>query len=113
LSGHQQLKRPEFLRAERQRLAGPARGAPGWIEADAAMLEHGRQRWLRAAEQRANTRDQLGEGKRLRQVVISAELQAIDAVLDGRRRSQHKHAAAAAMLDQARAYLVAGHPRQI
>jgi hypothetical protein len=59
----------------------------------------------------AHPRDQLAEGERLGQVVVGAELQPIDPVIDARGRGEHQDPGAAP--GELPAHLVAVQPRQV
>ena len=74
---------------------------------------HDRGRAGTAPPQGADARDQLAEGERLAEVVIRAQLQPVDPVLDVRGRGQHQDAAGRAVADQRAADAVAVHGRQV
>ena len=53
-----------------------------------------------AAHQRAKARDELGDGERLRQIVVGAKIERLDAIVDGIERGQNQHRRARARLPQ-------------
>ena len=110
VGGEQHLEHAELLRAQRQQAAAAARDPLRRVEADVALREHRRQRRLRAAGERADPRDELGERERLRQVVVGAEAEPVDAVLDRARGGQHQHARPAPAADERAADVVAVQP---
>jgi hypothetical protein len=61
----------------------------------------------------ANPRDQLVERKRLAEIVIGAELQPVDPIIDVRGRGEHQDAARRAVAHEPSADLVAVHARQV
>ena len=63
--------------------------------------------------ERPHPRDQLDEGERLGQVVVGAEREARDLVLDRAARGQHDHPGEHALVGELAADLVAGHARQV
>jgi hypothetical protein len=74
---------------------------------------HRGERRLRAARERSDPRDKLGEREGLGQVIVGTEAKTVDAVVDRAGGGQHQHATAAASLDDSRAHLVAVEPRQV
>jgi hypothetical protein len=66
-----------------------------------------------AAGQRAQTGDQLGEGERLGHVVVGAEREPVDQVVDAGGGGQHKHAAVGLLPAQRATDVVAVHHRQV
>ena len=81
--------------------------APGGVEAQVAVDERRRKCRTRSPGERANAGDELGEVERLGQVVVGAEPEALHAVGDAARRSQHEDATLAVVGHQATADLVA------
>ena len=79
----------------------------GGVELEVAVDERRCQRWARAPRQRADPRDQLGEVERLGEVVVGADAETLDAILERPGRGQHQHPARAAVGDQRPADLVA------
>ena len=73
VGAEQQLEHGELLRGQLEQAAAAARDPLRRVEAEVALREQRRQRRLRAAGERADPRDQLGERERLRQVVVGAE----------------------------------------
>ena len=67
----------------------------------------------RAAGERLHPRDQLLERERLGQVVVGAEVQALDAIADRRRGGQHQDPRVRAAVAQRHADRVAVHARQV
>ena len=61
----------------------------------------------------ADARDQLGKGERLAEVVIGAQFQPVDPVLDVGGRGEHQDAAGRAVAHQPAANPVAVHGRQV
>ena len=89
------------------------RHPPGRVHLDASAAED---RWsggLRPAGERSQPRHELGEREGLWQVVVRAEVQAVDPVLDGGRRGQHEDPAARALLHQLGTDVVTADPGQI
>ena len=68
---------------------------------------------LAAPRERPDAGDELGERERLGKVVVCAEAEPVDAVLDRVGGGQHQDAAAAALLDERPADLVAVDLRQV
>ena len=89
-----------------------AGAVPRAIDHQVAPL-HDRGRAGTAPPEGADARDQLGEGERLAEVVIRAQLQPVDPVLDVRGRGQHQDAAGRAVAHQPAADPVAVHGRQV
>ena len=88
---HERLEQGELLRREVD-LVLAAPGAPrGRVEPEVADLELGRPLDAAAPRERAQPREQLGEGEGLRQVVVRAGVEARDAILDGVARGQHQN----------------------
>ena len=77
------------------------------------MHELRRQRDRRPAPERPHARDQLGELERLGEVVVGAELEALDAVADRAGRGQHQHPRLAVLGDEPAADQIAVHARQV
>ena len=69
-------------------MANPA----GGVEPDVAPDQDRRAGGLVASGERVDPRDELGEGERLGQIVVGAEAEAVDPVLDRARRGQYEHA---------------------
>jgi hypothetical protein len=89
--GEQTFEQCELLGTQLEPPAG-AEGRPASrIQHDVAAAEG---RWKRrggTARQGADPGDQFGEGERLGQVVVGAETQPVDPVLDRAGRGQHQH----------------------
>ena len=67
----------------------------------------------RAPLERAQARDELGEGERLAQVVVGAEGEALDALGDGGRGGEHEDPRRALLADEPAADVVAVDDRQV
>ena len=111
--GQQQLEHRELLGARSSRRPARWAIAPAGVQGQVAAAHHRRQRRLRAPRQRPDARDQFGERERLRQVVVGAEAEARDPVLDPGRRGQHQHPGPSPLLDQRLAHPVAVHLGQV
>ena len=85
---------------------------PRAIDHQVAPL-HDRGRAGSAPPQGADARDQLVEGERLAEVVIRAQLQPVDPIIDVRGRGEHQDAAGRAVAHQPAADPVAVHGRQV
>jgi len=83
------------------------------VKRDPRPLEHRRQRGPCPAAERTHPRDELGEGERLGEVVVRAEVKAVHPVPDPGRRGQHQHAGLPARGEDPTADLVAVHERQV
>jgi hypothetical protein len=83
--GEQAFQHGEFLGRERQAPPGADRDAAGRIQAQVTAYEADGQRGGGAPAQGPDARHQLGEIKRLGQVVIGAQVQAFDPLPDRRR----------------------------
>jgi len=76
------------------------RDAAAGVERQVAAAHHRREGGLGAPGQRTNPRDQLRESERLGQVVVRAQAEPSDPILDPRRSGQHQHARASALADE-------------
>ncbi len=83
------------------------------IEAQVAARVQRRQGRGRAPCQRPHAGDQLGEVKRLAEVVVGTQLEAGHTVADRVRGGEHQHTGVAAALHERAADLVAVHTRKI
>ena len=108
----QALQHAELLAGQGQRDAGAAGAVPRAIDHQVAPL-HDRGRAGSASAQGADARDQLVEGERLAEVVVRAQLQPVDPILDVGGRGEHQDAAGRAVAHQLAADLVAVHGRQV
>src|SRR4051794_30616876 len=77
---HQHREHGELLRRQRQHRAVPSCRVSRDVQDDPVLLQHRRRRRSRPPGQRLHPRGQLGEGKRLGEVVVGAERQSVDAV---------------------------------
>jgi hypothetical protein len=85
------FKHGEFLRGQRQAAPGADRDAAGRVQAEVTVFQSGRQRHGGAPAKGPDAGDQLGEVKRLGQVVIGAKPEALDPFPDRPGRGQHQH----------------------
>ena len=82
------------------------------LEHQLATLQHAAFAALGAAQQGAHARFQLGQLEGLAQVVVGAQVQAVDARVDAGLRGEHQHRHAVATAAQALEHLEAVHARQ-
>jgi hypothetical protein len=87
--GQQHLQDAELLAGQRQRLPSAGRPVPRAVDGQVPVPDHRRSR-RRPASQGAHACDQLGERERLAEVVVGAQFQAVDPVVDRRRRGQQE-----------------------
>ena len=80
--GEQQFEHGELLGGQIEPPAGAVGDPPARVERQIAAAHHRRERRLGAPRERADPRDQLGEGERLGQVVVGAQAEPGDAILD-------------------------------
>jgi hypothetical protein len=113
LGPQQLLQHQELLVAQAERAAVAGRLAAGRVEPDAVPLQHRRGGPVRPAGQRANPGDQLGQGERLGQVVVGAQLQTGHPVGEVAGGGQHQDAGQRAAGDQPAADLVAVYAGQL
>jgi hypothetical protein len=89
---HQYLEHPEFLLGQVDEVAAADDLTPRRVECQPAPGENRRQGGTRPASERAHARDQLGKRERLGQVIVGAQVQSLDPVVDGPRGGQHQDA---------------------
>lgn len=95
VAAHQQFQQAEFLGGQVNALPGPA-GAPA--QQVQFQIGHPQQAFLirapATAQDAAHARQQFGKGKRLDQVIIGTQLQALDPIIDliARGQEHHRHA---------------------
>ena len=77
------------------------------------MFEGWRQRWTAAAGERPDAGDELAEVKRLGEIVIGAEPEPFDPVLDRVGGGQHQHATLGALGYERAADLIAVHHGEV
>ena len=111
--GQQALQQRELPRAEVQSPSRARRGVPARVEGDVAVLQDGWHGGCRAPGQGPDPGDQLGEVKRLSDVVVRAEPEAVDLVADSAGGRQHQHPAAGVPGDDPAAHLVAVDDGQV
>src|SRR5688572_2464890 len=87
---HQDLQHAELAARELQRHAGDAGGAAGGVERHIAVFDHAAALAAAAADQGARARLQLAQVERLHQVVVGADVERADAVLDLAPRGHHQ-----------------------
>src|SRR5262249_2212186 len=94
---HQHFEHAQLSRREIERLAVEHRPAPGGVEAQGAVRQHRPAARMPTADQRAHACLQLGQLERLGGIVVGAQIEALDAVIQGIARSenQYRHARAA------------------
>ncbi len=93
--------------------SGPAHDDPAHrVECDVAGLAHQRRTGALAAQQRAYPRAELGEGKRLREVVVGSRVEALHTILDQAARREHQDRQVGLSAAQRRADGESVHPRQ-
>ena len=85
----------------------------GGVERQVARAERGRVRRPAAPRQRPQARDQLGESERLGHVVVGAEGEPVDEVVDGCGGGEHQHPAVGLLAAQGPADLVAVDAGQV
>ena len=90
LGAEQHLEDAELLRRQPEVAAGARGRPPRGVEPHVAAGQDGGARLPVAARQRVDARDQLGEPKRLGQVVVGSERQAVDHVVEAAGRGQHQ-----------------------
>jgi hypothetical protein len=94
-------------------LGGPAPDSAGRrVESKVADLEHAGPLQLAPTRERPETGKQLGEGKRLHEVVVGAGVEARDTIVYGVACGEHEHGDPDTVVAQAAAGLEATHPRQ-
>jgi len=98
---------------ERQSPSGADRDAAYRIQAQVTVFEAGGQRGGGASAQGPDAGDQLGEIKRLGQVIICAQPEALDPVPDRPRRGEHQHPGLGSVRGQGPADVVAVHAGQV
>ena len=114
LGAQQLLEHAELLAGQAEVDAVPGRRPPRRVDDEPARAVQHRRRGRRgAAAEGAHARDQLGEGERLAEVVVGAELEPRDAVLQGAGGGEHEHPRERALAGQAAADVVAGAPGQV
>jgi hypothetical protein len=91
--------------------ATPAREAASRPPATARPTTSARSCWPGSSAQRLNARDEFGEGEGFVEVVVGAEAEALDLVVDRRRRGEHEDARVAAA--QLGAHVVAVHAGKV
>ena len=111
--GEQAFKHGEFLGGQRQATPGADRDAACRIQAQVTVFESGGQRGGGAPAQGPDAGHQLGEIKRLGQVVIGAQVEALDPFPDRPGRGEHQHPGRGPAVGQGAADVVAGHARQV
>ena len=70
----------------------------GPVDGDVADDEHRRGVAAGSPDERAKARHELGDGKRLRKIIVGAEVERLDAIGDGVERRQNQHRRARARL---------------
>ena len=83
------------------------------VEHQVRTAKLGRDRGLSAARQRPDAGDQHREVEWLRQVIVRAETEPADQVIDGPGGSQHQHPTSTLAGDELGAELIAVHTRQV
>src|SRR5262249_10344463 len=91
---HKDLEQPELARLQADDVA-----APCYLACDEIYLEIGEPQYglgvaqVRAARQRIYASHEFGEGEGFGQIIVSAHIETIDAVVDAteRRQEQHRH----------------------
>jgi hypothetical protein len=107
---HERLEERELLSREPDRRLAAPNLARGGVETEVADLEHGRPLDRAAPVKRPQTREQLGEGERLRQEVVGPGVEPGHAILDGAACRQHQHRSPDPTLAQLAADLHAVEP---
>jgi hypothetical protein len=108
----QALQHAELLARQGQRDAGAAGPMPRAIDHQVPPLHDGR-RAGSAPTQSTDARDQLVKRERLAQVVVRAQFQPVNPIVDVGGRGQHQDAAGRAVPHQPAADPVAVHGRQV
>ena len=110
----QHLEHRPLARRELERLVAQEGAARHRIELQRPVHDARPAVRLRAAQQCAHSRRQLGHGERFHHVIVGAEVEAAHAVVHrvARREHQHRHRTAAAAGAQAAQHLEAVHLRQ-
>jgi len=107
LGPQERLEQVELARRELHRAPGSADRAPAGVELEVAAFEHGRRRAGTPSGERSQPGAELGEHDRLDQVVVRAEVEAVDQLVRRVGRGQHEDARLGAAGDEAPADLVA------
>lgn len=113
LAAQQHLQDGELLGRELDFLAVAEHLSAVRVELDAGALQDGRQRHARTASEGTHACRQLAEREGLGQIVVGADLQALDTVADVAGRREHQHAGGHAELDDLAADIVAVHEREV
>ena len=90
VGGQQNLQDPELLAGQAQEMAAPGRLPAGRVQAQVIALQHRRQGIAAPPGQRPQPGHQLAERERLAQVVVGAQGQSVDPVVDRARGGQHQ-----------------------
>src|SRR5262245_50317919 len=97
---------------EVERLAAPCHLAGRQIHRQVRLLESQDVIRAAAAQERTDPRQELGKGKRLDEIVVRAEIETLDAVVDGVLRRQDQHGRLKPALAKCGKNLQAAPPRQ-
>ena len=111
--GQQAFQHGQFLGGQRQPPPGADRDPAGRIQAQVIVLQAGRQRGGHTPAQNPDAGHQLREIKRLGQVIIGAQPEALDPFPDRPGRRQHQHPGLGSARGQGPADVVAGHAGQV
>jgi len=90
-SPHQKGQQQELLRRQLEEPAAAGCAVPHQVDFEVGDARYRRLPHGAAAQQRADAREQLGEGERLHYVIVSAELQPFNAVVHGIARRQEQN----------------------
>ena len=99
-------------RRKLQRLIVQRRHPAGRIERQRTVAQHGLRAGQRAAGERPHPRLQFGQGERLGHVVVGAEVEALDPLLDAVGGGQDQHRNLRVAPAQSPEHFEAGHRRQ-
>ena len=97
---HQHFQHAELARRQLERFATQRCATAGGVELERAVREHRAAARLAAADQRAQARLELGQIEGLGEVVVGAEVEALDALVEGVVGGEHQHRHARAAVAQ-------------
>jgi hypothetical protein len=109
---HEVLEQGEFLRRQLDQRLSPADGPRRRVQRQPGRLQPRGTLARPPPQQRADPCGQLGEGERLGQVVVRADIQPADTVIDVITDREHEHRHPPAPLPELPAQLEAVHARQ-
>jgi hypothetical protein len=110
VGGHQRLEHGELLAGQLDLLSVAGQLPASRIELELLVLEHGRAAGPGPPRQSVDTGHQLGKAEGLGQVVIGAQGEAIDHVLERAGGGQHENAGLRTLAPHRAADIIAVHP---